>query len=84
MRILLVEDNHRLNQSLKLGLMEDGYAVDSAFDGIEGEEMAMLTPYDAIILDVMLPGKDGLEVCHDLRDHRVRTPILMLTARDAV
>jgi DNA-binding response OmpR family regulator len=84
MRILLVEDNHRLNQSLKLGLMDDGYAVDSAFDGLEGEEMAMLTPYDAIILDIMLPGKDGLAVCHDLRDRRIRTPILMLTARDAV
>src|SRR6266540_941464 len=77
MRILLVEDNHRLNQSLKLGLMDDGYAVDSAFDGVEGEEMALLTPYDAIILDVMLPGKDGLAVCRDLRDQRVRTPILM-------
>ena len=84
MRILLVEDNHRLNQSLKQGLIDDGYAVDSAFDGIEGEEMAKLTPYDAIILDVMLPGKNGLTVCHDLRDQRVRTPILMLTARDAV
>jgi DNA-binding response OmpR family regulator len=84
MRILLVEDNHRLNQSLKLGLIEEGYAVDSAYDGIEGEEMALLTPYDAIVLDVMLPQKDGLAVCRDLRDRRVRTPILMLTARDAV
>jgi DNA-binding response OmpR family regulator len=84
MRILLIEDNHRLNQSLKLGLIEDGYAVDSAFDGKEGAEMAVLTPYDAIILDIMLPIKDGLTVCRELRDRRIRTPILMLTARDAV
>ena len=84
MRILLIEDNHRLNQSRKLGLIEDGYAVDSAFDGKEGAEMAVLTPYDAIILDIMLPIKDGLTVCRELRDKRLRTPILMLTARDAV
>ncbi len=84
MRILLIEDNHRLNQALKLGLIEDGYAVDSAFDGKEGSEMVMLTPYDAIILDIMLPVKDGLTVCRELRDRRIRTPILMLTARDAV
>jgi DNA-binding response OmpR family regulator len=84
MRILLIEDNRRLNHSLKLSLTDDGYAVDSAFDGEEGEELALLTPYDAIILDIMLPKKDGLEVCRDLRDQRVNTPILMLTARDAV
>jgi two-component system, OmpR family, copper resistance phosphate regulon response regulator CusR len=84
MRILLIEDNHRLSQSLKLSLIEEGYAVDAAYDGVEGEEMALLTPYDAIILDVMLPRKDGLDVCRDLRDQRLRTPILILTARDAV
>lgn len=84
MRILLVEDNRRLNTSLKMSLTEDGYAVDSAFDGIEGEELASITPYDAIILDIMLPRKDGIEVCRELRNQRVRTPILMLTARDAI
>ncbi len=84
MRILLVEDNHRLSHSLKMSLVEDGYAVDSAYDGVEAEEMALLAPYDAIILDVMLPVKDGLTVCRDLRDQRMRTPILMLTARDTV
>jgi DNA-binding response OmpR family regulator len=84
MRILLVEDNRRLNNSLKLSLTDDGYAVDSAYDGEEGEELALLTPYDAIILDIMLPGKNGLEVCRELRNQRVNTPILMLTARDAV
>jgi DNA-binding response OmpR family regulator len=84
MRILIVEDNHRLNTSLKLGLSEDGYAVDSAFSGPEGEELARFTEYDTIILDIMLPGKDGMQVCRDLRKEKINTPILMLTARDTV
>ena len=84
MRILLVEDNRRLNHSIRTSLIEAGYAVDGAFDGVEGEELAELTPYDVIILDIMLPLKDGLEVCRDLRSKRVKTPILMLTARDTV
>jgi DNA-binding response OmpR family regulator len=84
MRILLIEDNRRLNHSLKMTLMDEGYAVDSAFDGEEGEELALIAPYDAIILDIMLPKKDGLEVCRELRNQRVSTPILMLTARDTV
>jgi len=67
-----------------MSLMDDGYAVDPAFDGLEGEELAELTPYDAIILDLMLPKKDGIEVCRDLRDKHVNTPILMLTARDTI
>jgi DNA-binding response OmpR family regulator len=84
MRILLVEDNRQLNNSLRLSLVDDGYAVDVAFDGVEGEELAEITPYDIIILDIMLPKKNGLEVCSSLRNHRVNTPILMLTARDAL
>jgi two-component system, OmpR family, copper resistance phosphate regulon response regulator CusR len=84
MRILLVEDNRRLNNSLRLSLVEDGYAVDPAFDGFEGEDLARSVAYDAIILDIMLPKKDGLDVCRDLRSSRVNTPILMLTARDTV
>lgn len=84
MRILLVEDNRRLNNTIRLNLIEAGYAVDAAFDGLEGEEYAELTPYDVIILDIMLPQKNGLEVCRDLRNKRIKTPILMLTARDAV
>jgi DNA-binding response OmpR family regulator len=84
MRILLVEDNHRLSDTLRLSLTEDGYAVDVAFDGQEGEELAEMTPYDVIILDVMLPRRDGIEVCRSLRNQRMRTPILMLTARDAL
>lgn len=84
MRILLVEDNRRLSHSLKASLVDDGYAVDTAFDGIEGQELAEMTPYDLIILDIMLPRRDGLEVCRELRRQRLRTPILLLTARDAV
>ena len=84
MRILLIEDNRRLSDSLKATLIEDGYAVDTAYDGIEGEDMAVFTPYDVIILDVMLPKRDGIEVCRSLRDQKVSTPILMLTARDAL
>ena len=84
MRILLVEDNRRLSDSLRMILQEDGYAVDTAYDGIEAEEAGMISGYAVIILDIMLPGKNGLEVCRELRNRRINTPILMLTARDAL
>ncbi len=84
MRLLIVEDNQHLRNSIKLSLQEDGYVCDVAADGIEGQELAELTPYDAIILDIMLPRRDGLEVCRNLRSLHQRTPILLLTARDAV
>lgn len=84
MRILLVEDNRRLSDSLRSTLEEDGYALDCAYDGLDGEEMGLASIYDLIILDIMLPGKDGYEVCRELRNRRVNTPILMLTARDAL
>jgi DNA-binding response OmpR family regulator len=83
-RVLLVEDNHRLSHSLSRGLVDEGYAVDVAYDGEEGEMLAEVTPYDAIIMDVMLPRKDGLETCRTLRRKGNNTPIIMLTARDAV
>ena len=83
-RVLLVEDNRRLSHSLKMSLEDDGYAVDVAYDGVEGQELAEMTPYDVIILDIMLPKRDGLEVCRELRQQRINTPILMLTARDAI
>lgn len=84
MRILVIEDNHRLNSSLTAGLVHEGYSVDSAYDGQEGQDLAELTAYDLILLDIMLPEKDGLEVCRDLRRRRNHTPILLLTARDSV
>ena len=84
MRVLIVEDNRSLNQSLRMSLEDDGYAVDTAFDGKDGEYLAKITSYDVIVLDIMLPGKNGLEVCRDLRHEGIRTPVLMLTARDTV
>jgi DNA-binding response OmpR family regulator len=84
MRILVVEDNRRLNASLKTSLQEDGYAVDVAYDGDEGEAFALAAPYDLILLDVMLPQKDGFSLCRDLRQQGINAHILMLTARDAV
>jgi len=83
-RILLVEDNRRLHTTLRKSLEEDGYAVDSAYDGEEAEDYATAAPYDLVILDIMLPKKNGYQVCRDLRSQGIQFPILMLTARDAV
>ena len=84
MRILVVEDDRRLSGIVKRGLIEEGYAVDAVFDGEEGEYYAESTPYDLIILDIMIPKKDGIQVCKGLRSQKVNTPVLMLTARDTV
>src|SRR5205085_9925291 len=84
MRILVIEDNHRLNNSLAASLPHEGYSVDSAYDGREGQDLAEITTYDLIILDILLPEKDGLGVCRDLRRRRIQTPILLLTARDSI
>jgi DNA-binding response OmpR family regulator len=84
MRVLVVEDSRRLAGIIRRGLLEEGYAVDNAYDGEEAEYMAETTPFDLIVLDVMLPKKDGLAVCRSLRTKGVNTPILMLTAKDSV
>jgi DNA-binding response OmpR family regulator len=84
MRILVVEDNHRLSSSLQMNLAHEGYSVDTAYDGQEGQDLAELAAYDLILLDILLPKKDGLEVCRELRRRRIQTPILLLTARDSV
>ena len=84
MRILVVEDNHRLSSSLQMNLAHEGYSVDIAYDGQEGQDLAELTSYDLILLDILLPKKDGLEVCRELRRRRIQTPILLLTARDSI
>ena len=84
MRILVIEDNHRLNSSLTASLTHEGYSVDSAYDGQEGQDLAEITAYDLLILDILLPVEDGLEVCRVLRRRRVHTPILLLTARDSI
>ncbi len=84
MRVLVVEDSRRLAGIIRRGLLEEGYAVDSAYDGEEAEYMAETTPFDIIVLDIMLPKKDGIAVCRSLRAKKVNTPILMLTAKDSV
>lgn len=84
MRVLVVEDEKKLGQLLARGLREEGYASDLAERGEEALWMARAVPYDAIVLDVMLPGVDGFEVCRRLRRDGVWSPVLMLTARDAV
>ncbi len=84
MRILVVDDDRRLCSVIQRGLTEEAYAVDVAYDGEQGEYLAWVNPYDLIILDIMMPKKDGIEVCRVLRANSINTPILMLTAKDAV
>lgn len=82
MRLLIVEDEEKLAWSLKRGLEADGFAVDVALTGTDGLWMAEENAYDAIVLDIMLPGVNGFQVCQRLRDAEVWTPIVMLTAKD--
>src|SRR5467141_4548792 len=84
MRVLLIEDDRRLAASIQRGLGESGLAVDLAYDGDDGIAAVVSTPYDVVVMDVMLPGADGLTVSRQLRQQKVSAPILMLTARDAV
>jgi two-component system, OmpR family, response regulator len=84
MRILIVEDEPKLARLVARGLAEEGHAADVASTGEEALWMAEAAPYDVIVLDVMLPGLDGFAVCRALRDRKVWTPVLMLTARDAL
>ena len=84
MRILVVEDNKNLAHAIQRGLMEHGYGVDVAHLGEEGEELAASESYDLVILDVMLPDRDGVVVCRNLRRRKVSTYILMLTALSSV
>ena len=82
MRILIIEDEIKIAKSIEKRLKEKGYAVDITTDGITGEEFALTNEYDAIILDIMLPGQDGWTVCKNLRSQNNLTPVLMLTAFD--
>ena len=81
MRILVVEDERKIAQFIKRGLKEEGYAVDSGYDGEEGHFLATTNDYDAIILDVMLPKMDGITLCRKLREEKITTPLIMLTAK---
>ena len=84
MRVLLAEDDRRIANFIAKGLRENAYAVDAVTDGEDALYQAAINIYDVIILDVMMPVKDGFEVCRRLRENGTKTPVLMLTARDAV
>ncbi|KAA0230991.1 response regulator transcription factor [bacterium] len=84
MRILIIEDEKDLADMVRRAMLQDSHAVDVAHNGRTGEEMALSETYDLIILDIMLPGKDGLAVSRELRKQGLQTPILLLTARDNV
>ncbi len=84
MRVLVIEDDQRLARALRRVLEEERYVVDEAHDGVDGEDLARVGEYDFIVLDVMLPGRDGITVCRNLRRTKIATPVLMLTARDTI
>jgi DNA-binding response OmpR family regulator len=82
MKILLIEDDEKIVNFLKKGLEEESYIIDYALNGDEGYYLASVNNYDVILLDIMLPIKDGIEVCKALRNNQIFTPIIMLTAKD--
>ena len=84
MRILVVEDEKKVSSFIKRGLEEEKYTVDTAGDGEEGLKLALGKPYDLIVLDWMLPRKDGLAVVREMREQKTMTPVLMLTAKDSL
>lgn len=84
MRVLLIEDDRKIAASLKKRLRAEGFAVDIAYDGVAGEELAVVNDNDVILLDVMLPKQDGWVTCRKIREQKILTPILMLTALDDV
>lgn len=84
MRILVVEDEHKIGSSIKKGLEQESFAVDLAFDGESGYDLASSEDYDLIILDILLPGINGLDICKKLREQKIHTPILILTAKGQV
>lgn len=84
MRALVIEDNPKMARSIQAALQEAGFAVEVSHTGFEGEDLAVGEPFDIIILDLMLPDRDGIEVCRNLRRRKVATPVLMLTALAAV
>ncbi len=84
MRLLIVEDDKKVGAFLERGLKEENYAVDVCRSGADALYLSQVNPYDVIILDIMLPGKDGFSVCRELRDNGVLIPIIMLTAKDTL
>ncbi|MHC5373754.1 response regulator transcription factor [Enterococcus sp. LJL120] len=84
MRVLIIEDNQKLADSVKVGLEKEGISVDLAYTGVQGEEKAYITDYDVILLDLNLPDKDGLEILEFLRSEGIQTPIIIGSARDEI
>jgi len=84
MRLLIVEDDKKVGAFLERGLKEENYAVDVCRNGADSLYLAQVNPYDVVILDIMLPGKDGFSVCRELREKGILTPIIMLTAKDSL
>lgn len=84
MRLLVIEDNIELAESMKKGLEKAGFLVDVSYTGNEGEERAYINGYDAILLDLNLPDKDGLEILKYLRSEHIKTPVIIITARDEI
>jgi len=84
MRILIVEDEHRIANTIKKGLEQERFAVDVAYDGEEGLDFALSEDYDVLVLDLMLPKRDGLEICKKVREEGNHTPILILTAKGQI
>lgn len=84
MRVLLIEDDSRVSGFIKKGLEAERHQVEIASDGLTGAEMGLNGKFDLIILDLLLPGKDGIEVCRQLRGEGIQVPVLMLTAKDSV
>jgi two-component system, OmpR family, copper resistance phosphate regulon response regulator CusR len=84
MKILIIEDDQKIINFLKKGLEEESYIIDYSLNGDEGIYLASVNEYDLILLDIMLPIKDGIEVCRTLRASNIKTPIIMLTAKDSI
>lgn len=84
MRILVVEDEHKIANSIKKGLEQEAYAVDVAYEGTTGSDLALTEDYDLIILDRLLPGLDGKDICIKMRQHSIHIPVLFLTAKGQV
>ena len=84
MKILVIEDEKKVANFLQKGLKEEQYVVDVAYDGLDGEDLATTNDYDLILLDIMLPGKDGIEILKTLRQRQINIPVIMLTAKEMV
>ncbi len=84
MRVLVIEDEYKIASAIKKGLHRESYAVDIVHDGIGGYDLASSEQFDVIVLDIMLPGMDGIEICKKLREQQIHTPILMLTSKSQI